>query len=363
MSHEIRTPMNAIVGMTNIAKNVIGDDEKIKDCLQKIDTSTKYLLSLINDILDMSRIESGNMTVCRESFDLENLMEELFVLMRSQAENQHIHLVIEKLYTDTKLIGDELRLNQVLINIIGNALKFTPENGTITVSVEQILQEDEMAGKRFSVKDTGIGIKKENLIRIFHSFEQEEDSTAKKYGGTGLGLAISNSLVKLMGGKLEVKSEVGVGSEFYFTLIFPRDKNSTGIQSYYQHPSADKKHKFDFSGKRILLVEDNALNAEIAQTILEMAGINVEVAGHYNVILMDIRMPVMDGLEATKRIRISGKKDSRSVPIIAMTANAFDEDTKKSIDSGMNGHLSKPIDMEHLYQVLENIMGNSSAKQ
>lgn len=377
MSHEIRTPMNAIVGMTNIAKSVIGDDEKIEDCLQKIDTSTKYLLSLINDILDMSRIESGNMTVCKESFDLENLMEELFVLMRSQAESKHIHLAIKKSYTDTKLIGDELRLNQVLINIIGNALKFTPEYGTITVSVEQILQEDEMAGMRFSVNDTGIGIKKENLLRIFHSFEQEEESTAKKYGGTGLGLAISNSLVKLMGGKLEVRSEVGVGSEFYFTLMFPRDKEDSKVQKFHSILADTQKQKYDFSGKRILLVEDNELNAEIAKTILEMAGIIIEVAEngkeavevfekmpaeYYNAILMDIRMPVMDGLEATKRIRTLGKEDSRTVPIIAMTANAFDEDSKKSIDSGMNGHLSKPIEIEHLYQVLEGIMEEKSQK-
>lgn len=377
MSHEIRTPMNAIVGMTNIAKSVIGDDEKIADCLQKIDTSTKYLLSLINDILDMSRIESGNMTVCKESFDLEKLMGEVFVLMRPQAESKHIHLVSEKAYTDKSLIGDELRLNQVLINIIGNALKFTPEHGTITVSAEQILQEDETAGIRFSVKDTGIGIKKENLIRIFHSFEQEEETTAKRYGGTGLGLAISNNLVKLMGGKLEVKSEVGVGSEFYFTLMFPRDKEDNKEQDYHLLSADTKEHTYDFSGKRILLVEDNELNAEIAKTILEMAGIIIEVAEngkeavevfekmpveYYNAILMDIRMPVMDGLEAAKRIRMLGKEDSRTVPIIAMTANAFDEDTKKSIDSGMNGHLSKPIDVEHLYQVLEEIMEEKSKK-
>lgn len=378
MSHEIRTPMNAIVGMTNIAKSVIGDDEKIEDCLQKIDTSTKYLLSLINDILDMSRIESGNMTVCKESFDLENLMEELIVLMRSQAESRNIHLIIEKSYTDTKLIGDELRLNQVLINIIGNALKFTPEHGSITVSVEQILQEDETAGMRFSVKDTGIGIKKENLLRIFHSFEQAEESTAKKYGGTGLGLAISSNLVKLMGGKLEVKSEVGVGSEFYFTIMFPRDKEGSNTEKIHPIASDMEKRSYDFSGKRILLVEDNELNAEIAKTILEMAGIVIEVAEngkeaveifeerpieYYDAILMDIRMPVMDGLEATKRIRTLGKEDSRTVPIIAMTANAFDEDTKKSIESGMNGHLSKPIDIEHLYQVLEGIMEEKCKKE
>lgn len=367
MSHEIRTPMNAIMGMTTIAQSVIGDDKKVEECLGKISTSTKYLLSLINDILDMSRIESGSMTVCKEAFNLDHLINELVVLMSAQAENKSITLEVKRAYTDSILIGDELRLNQVLINIIGNALKFTPEHGTITISVEQVMQEEETATIRFSIKDTGIGINENNLTRIFTAFEQAEANTARKYGGTGLGLAISSNLVKLMGGKLDVRSQEGVGSEFFFSIAFSRADQVEKVES----AEVKEEKVVHFEGKRLLVVEDNELNAEIAQTVLEMAGIETELAdngaravekfkespvGYFDAILMDIRMPVMDGLEATKCIRTLGKEDSRTVPIIAMTANAFDEDMKKSIESGMNGHLSKPIDIEKLYKVLQDII-------
>ena len=367
MSHEIRTPMNAIVGMTAIAQSVIGDDKKVGECLDKISTSTKYLLSLINDILDMSRIESGSMTVCKDTFNLDSLIDELVVLMSAQAENKSISLKVKRNYTERILIGDELRLNQVLINIIGNALKFTPEQGTITISAEQVMQEEEKVAIRFSVQDTGIGINEDNLTRIFSAFEQAEDNTARRFGGTGLGLAISSNLVKLMGGKLDVRSEEGVGSEFFFTIRFPIAEE---VQKTEQVEAKETK-QIHFEGKRLLVVEDNEINAEIAQTVLEMAGIESELAGdgqqavdtfkekpvgYYDAILMDIRMPVMDGLEATKCIRTLGKEDSRTIPIVAMSANAFDEDMKKSIESGMNGHLSKPIDIEKLYKVLQDIM-------
>lgn len=368
MSHEIRTPMNAIMGMTSIAQSVIGDDKKVAECLAKISTSTQYLLSLINDVLDMSRIESGSMSVCQEAFQLEKLVSEIVVLMSPQAENKHINLKVERSYSDIMLIGDELRLNQVLINIIGNALKFTPEYGTITISVKQIMQEDDAATIRFSVEDTGIGINENNLERIFTAFEQAEANTARRFGGTGLGLAISSNLVKLMGGTLDVKSEENVGSEFFFTLQFPLAKNETKVLEVQEK---EQEEEITFENCRLLVVEDNDLNAEIAQTVLEMVGIETERAsngkeavdifeqaesGYFDAILMDIRMPVMDGLEATKCIRTLGKEDSRTVPIIAMTANAFDEDMKKSIDSGMNGHLSKPIDINKLYKVLQEIL-------
>ena len=368
MSHEIRTPMNAIMGMTSIAQSVIGDDKKVAECLDKISTSTQYLLSLINDVLDMSRIESGSMSVCQEAFQLEKLVSEIVVLMSPQAENKHINLKVERSYSDIMLIGDELRLNQVLINIIGNALKFTPEYGTITISVKQTMQEDDAATIRFSVEDTGIGINEDNLERIFTAFEQAEANTARKFGGTGLGLAISSNLVKLMGGTLGVNSQENVGSEFFFTLQFPIAKNEAKVLEVQEK---EQEEEFSFENCRLLVVEDNDLNAEIAQTVLEMVGIETERAsngkeavecfeqaesGYFDAILMDIRMPVMDGLEATKCIRTSGKKDSRTIPIIAMTANAFDEDMKKSIDSGMNGHLSKPIDINKLYKVLQEIL-------
>lgn len=366
MSHEIRTPMNAIVGMTSIAQSVVGDEKKVSECLAKIDTSTQYLLSLINDILDMSRIESGSMSVCQEAFDLDKLVSEIVVLMSPQAENKDINLVVKRSYTDLHLIGDELRLNQVLINIIGNALKFTPERGSITIAVQQLMQEDDAATIRFSVEDTGIGINENNLERIFTAFEQAESNTARRFGGTGLGLAISSNLVKLMGGKLDVRSQEGVGSEFFFTLQFPLAQ--TEEKEADQTVESGEKKEIHFENCRLLVVEDNDLNAEIAQTVLDMVGIKTERAedgkqavdifqkkesGYFDAILMDIRMPVMDGLEATKCIRTSGKEDSRKIPIIAMTANAFDEDMKKSIDCGMNGHLSKPIDINKLYKVLQ----------
>lgn len=311
MSHEIRTPMNAIMGMTTIAQSVIGDDKKVSECLGKISTSTKYLVSLINDILDMSRIESGSMTVCLEPFDLDALVDEIVVLMSTQAENKSITLEVKRAYQDKLLIGDELRLNQVLINIVGNALKFTPEHGTITISVEQVMQEEGMATIRFGVEDTGIGINENNLTRIFNAFEQAENNTARRFGGTGLGLAISSNLVKLMGGKLDVHSEEGKGSEFFFSIVFDVAKD-TPI-----HNIVEKKEEetYTLEGNRLLVVEDNPINAEIAQTVLEMAGVETELAnngkeairkfedreeGYYDAILMDIRMPVMDGLEATK---------------------------------------------------------------
>ena len=367
MSHEIRTPMNAIIGMTNIALSFSDVNQNVKDCLEKIDTSTKYLLSLINDILDMSRIESGKMSVCKEAFQLENLVKELEVLIRPQTEAKQLHLEIVKEFQASNLIGDELRLNQVLINLTGNALKFTPAGGTITVKIEQIAQEENMASIRFAVKDTGIGINKENLSRIFQAFEQEENTTAQRYGGTGLGLAISSNLVRLMGGNLAVDSIEGEGSEFYFTIQFPL----SDVKEAEEEKVVEEEENYDFTGRRVLLVEDNDLNLEIAETILGMVGCEVEAAQngqeavdkfmetpvhHYDVILMDIRMPIMDGFEATKLIRTSEKEDARTVPIIALSANAFDEDTKKSIDAGMNGHLAKPIDMKHLYRVLNKVL-------
>lgn len=370
MSHEIRTPMNAIIGMTNIALGFADDNQNVKDCLEKIDTSTKYLLSLINDILDMSRIESGKMTVCKEPFQLENLVKELEVLIRPQTEAKQLKLEIVKDFKDSNLIGDELRLNQVLINLTGNALKFTPVGGTITVKIEQLVHEDNVAAIRFAVKDTGIGINKDNLSRIFQAFEQEESTTAHRYGGTGLGLAISSNLVRLMGGHLSVDSIEGEGSEFYFTIQFPLSE----AKVTEEEKVVEEEESYDFTGKRILLVEDNDLNLEIAETILSMVGCEVESAKngqeavdkfieasvyYYDVILMDIRMPIMDGFEATKLIRTSEKEDARIVPIIALSANAFDEDTKKSIDAGMNGHLAKPIDMKHLYKVLNKLLNQS----
>lgn len=363
MSHEIRTPLNAIVGMTSIAKNVAGDRERVLECLDKLEASNQYLISLINDILDMSRIESGKMELNAQPTDLGRFVESLEEMMRPQAEQKGLVLTVENRCTGRKrLMADSLRLEQVLINIIGNAVKFTDKGGTVTVSITPGRETQDGKFYTFSVKDTGIGIAPGAVDTIFNAFEQAEKGTSAKYGGTGLGLTISSRLVKMMGGSLKVKSELGKGSEFFFTLLFPDGGEAVGEER--RNEPGDR----DFTGRRILVVEDNELNQEIARSLLEMNGFLVETAvngqealeiyeshvpGYYDGVLMDIRMPVMDGIEATRRLRTMGRPDSRTIPIIAMTANAFDDDSRKSLESGMNGHLSKPIHIEELMKMLE----------
>ena len=364
MSHEIRTPMNAISGMTTIAKSVAGDREKTLECLQKIEAANTYLLELINDILDMSRIESGKLELNLGRMDLAAELRDLEALMAPQARSGNLELRFENRYgANRPLLGDGLRLHQILINIIGNAIKFTQPGGSVRVLVEQLGAEDG-AALRFSVQDTGIGIPPEALTRIFNAFEQADKSVAASHGGTGLGLSISNRLVQMMGGTLEVESKVGAGSRFFFTLRFAYAPEGEAPAPEAVKP---KPAQYDFRGRHVLLAEDNGLNQEIARTLLEMQGFTVtsvsdgrqavdcfqqNPAGTFDAILMDIRMPVMDGLEAARRIRTLGCADSRTVPIIAVTANAFDEDSKKSLECGMNGHLAKPMQLEQLLNVL-----------
>lgn len=366
MSHEIRTPMNAISGMTTIAKSVLDDRHKTLECLEKIESANTYLLGLINDILDMSRIESGKMELNYEALDIHQLLASLESLMLPQATEKHLRLSFDNGYREKRLLwADGLRLNQVLINIISNAIKFT-EEGEVVVRVEEVANEPR-AVLRFSVRDTGIGIESAAMERIFNAFEQADKTTASHHGGTGLGLSISSRLVQMMGGNLEVCSQVNKGSEFYFTLSFEFAPEQEAPKAVQEAP----KPLPDFHGRQILLAEDNELNREIAQTILEMNGFVVTCAadgrealeqfcasesGQFDAILMDIRMPVMDGLESARRIRTSGHPDARRVPIIALTANAFDDDSKKSIDSGMDGHLAKPIQVEQMLSVLSSAM-------
>ncbi|MGL4106628.1 diguanylate cyclase domain-containing protein [Clostridium paraputrificum] len=370
MSHEIRTPMNGIIGMTNIAKKMVHDKNKITDCLNKIEISTKYLLSLVNDILDMSKIESGKMTVVNQEFNLDESLNELEILMHPQADEKGIIFTIQKEYEDNILFGDELKLSQVLVNIVGNAIKFTEDGGEVRVSVKQTLHEDDYAVMKFSVEDTGIGINEKNLSRIFKSFEQD-NNRGKISKGTGLGLSISSNLVELMKGNLEVTSEIDKGSKFFFSIGFDLSEKSDEIIEVKEEIENSEKKEYNFSGKRVLLVDDNSINMEIAKTILEMASFKVDEAEnglmaverfrdkppyYYDIILMDICMPIMDGIEATKGIRNLEREDSHSVAIVAMTANAFDKDMEKSIESGMNGHLSKPIDVDKLYRILDEIL-------
>ena len=364
MSHEIRTPMNAIMGMTAIARTVLDDKAKTLECLDKIETANAYLLQLINDILDMSRIESGKVELNIQRMNLHRMVNGLGVLIGPQAQAKGILFTVKDgCGGEKEVMADELRLNQVLINILGNAVKFTPVGGHVTFTMEQLEAGNTKAVFRFGVKDDGVGISREKQTTIFNAFEQEDKSTASRYGGTGLGLSISARLVQIMGGKLEVESEPGQGACFHFTLTLPYAEPEP---EEAQEPETDDGQ--DFTGKRLLVVEDNEINREIAVTLLGQWGFVTEEAvngkeavemfikapvHYYDGILMDIKMPVMDGLQATRAIRIAGKEDSICVPIIAMSANAFSEDMKKSMESGMNGHLVKPIEVEKVKAVLQ----------
>lgn len=502
MSHEIRTPMNAIIGMSTIAAQSIGQDEKITDCISKIGISARYLLSLINDILDMSRIESGRMLLKNESFRFSEFINGINTIIYGQAESKGLDYEclisqdIEEAY-----IGDAMKLQQVLINVLGNAVKYT-ESGKISLEVRQISRKKEQALLRFVVNDTGCGISDEFLPKIFDAFEQEDTTSTKSFAGTGLGLAISKNIVNLMGGAIRVRSIVGVGSEFsvdiplaidaavvlrmqssemhfeklhtlvvdddamvcehtvsilqeigmvsewvttgreavarvtqqyaahqqvydfiiidwkmpemdgietarqirrvvgpdvtiiimtaYDWSMIEREARAAGVNmliskplfkssliSAFQRAAGNvpdevvTKFAFDFSGRRALVVEDNQINAEIAVCLLEDKNFQVEVAenglkalelfttkpvGYYDAILMDVRMPLMDGLQATVNIRHWSKADARTIPIIAMTANAFDEDVEKSRAAGMNAHLAKPIEPEVLYRTLYHLL-------
>lgn len=365
MSHEIRTPMNAIIGMTLIARQSVGSPQTVGDCLNKIDQSSQYLLGILNDILDMSKIESGKMTLEQTDFDLEKLAKDAVMLITPQAQRKGLRLEEDISIQGAWAVGDPLHLNQVLVNLLSNAVKFTPAGGTVGLTVRQQPGTRRFA---FSVRDTGIGVTEQDQDRIFRAFEQAGADTARQYGGTGLGLAISNSLVRMMGGSLALESKPGQGSNFHFTVELP-------LGSPVVPETAGPEAPVSFEGKRVLLVEDNELNTEIAQTLLEQYGLTVETAADgrqavekfqssadrwYDLILMDIRMPVMDGLEATKVIRHLPRPDASTVPIIAMTANVFDEDTKKSVASGMNGHLTKPIDLDALVAALRAVLGGKS---
>lgn len=500
MSHEIRTPMNAIIGMTTIALSRINDSERVKDCLGKISDSSRHLLGLINDVLDMSKIESGKLSITADNFNLHETIENINNIVRPQTQNrkQKFDIFLEDV-DEENLVGDSMRVNQVLLNILSNALKFTPEGGSITMRLKQIEKKNGNVRIRFTIADTGIGMSEEYLQRLYHPFEQASDSTASKYGGTGLGMPITANLVTMMGGSINVQSKEGCGTTFFIELPFgisgegaqqkgalppfrllvvdddkgtcehachllekmginadwtlsgeeavqmAKDAHERGegyeiclvdwtmpgmngaetarairsvvgddvliiiisaydwapIEDEARHagvddflakpffastlfdalvtstrrldveagkePEAAVKQGYDFSGKRALLVEDNEFNREIGQEFLEMVNIEVDIAengkeavdkvtgspsGYYDVVLMDIQMPVMDGYEATRTIRASSHPEAKSMVILAMTANAFNEDVARAVAAGMNAHIAKPIDVNELYQVL-----------
>lgn len=372
MSHEIRTPMNGIVGMSTIAMQNIDNTDKIKDCLEKVIMSSKHLLALINDVLDMSKIESGKVELRHESFNFRAFLQDFENLYGEQAKSKGIsYETVLASDLEVQIIGDSLRLNQVLSNLLSNALKFTPAKGIIKLRVSKTGEDQENVYLRFEVIDTGCGIAEENYDKIFESFEQENVDVTYKYGGTGLGLSIVKRFTQLMGGSIHVTSVQGSGSTFTVDLPFGKVKESGELARFSDINGRDDLAKdcyvidYDFKGKRILLVEDNELNREIAEELIGATGALVESAedgvqavekfkesaeGYYDLILMDVQMPHMDGYEATRCIRALGRSDAQKVPIFAMTANAFAEDVQKSREAGMNAHISKPLDIRAVYK-------------
>lgn len=500
MSHEIRTPMNAIIGMTTIAISRLDDKGRVLDCLNKIAESSRHLLGLINDVLDMSKIESGKLSINHEDFNLNKSIANINNIVQPQARQRQLQFeILLEGVEDEDLVGDSLRLNQVLLNLLSNAYKFTPPGGVITLKIQQLQKGKNTVRFRFIIKDTGIGMSEEYLARLYAPFEQASASTASKYGGTGLGMPITANIISLMGGSISVKSKEGVGTEFTVELPFGISDKSTnrgynlpllkilivdddigtcehaallldkmglktrwttsalqavelakeahdagagfdvclidwkmpemeghetarrirsvvgddvliiiisaydwtsieaearkaGVNDFIAKPffsstlyeallSATRhldapqlqdrmapKKEYDFHGKRVLLVEDNEFNREIGQEFLEMAHAEVDNAengqeavdkvlnsppGYYDLVLMDVQMPVMDGYEATRTIRASSHPEAGSLVILAMTANAFSEDVAKAVAAGMNGHVAKPIDVNELYRLLE----------
>ena len=366
MSHDIRTPMNAIIGFTALAQTHIDDRGQVEDYLKKISVSSQHLLSLINDVLDMSRIESGKVTLEAKPVHLPELVHELRDIIQAVVSKKDLSLTLDTVGVENEdVIADPLRLEQILINVLANAVKFTPDGGQISL---WIVQKDTApagyADFEFHIKDNGIGMSEEFQKHIFEQFARERTSTVSKIQGTGLGMAITKSLVDMMGGRITVKSEQGKGSEFTISLRFPIGEAKTG-----QTPPAAKASAF--TGKKLLVVEDNELNLEIASTLLKEAGFEVDTAengkiavekveaasaGRYDLILMDIQMPEMDGYEATRRIRALPDAKKAALPIVAMTANAFEDDRKNALHAGMNGHIAKPLDIQKLFQVLSELL-------
>ena len=368
MSHDIRTPMNAIVGFTGLAKKEDGIPAKARDYLEKIEHSSNLLLALINDILDMSRIESGKMTLEIERCDLVKTMDEMRNLFALQMNAKKITFsVISDEVTDKVVLCDQKKLNRVLQNLVSNAFKFTPEGGSVTVTLSQSAVHEGIGAYMLRVKDTGMGMSREFASHVFSAFERER--TASNIQGTGLGMAITKSIVELMDGTIDVSTEQGKGTEFTLHFSFKlAEEEGVEVKTQAETPAAPG---MDFSNVRLLLVEDNEINREIATLILEEAGFVVKTAengkmavdmvanstpGHFNAILMDVQMPVMNGYEATKAIRSLPSKELASVPIIAMTANAFAEDVQAAKNAGMDGHIAKPINISTVLNTIASVI-------
>jgi signal transduction histidine kinase len=363
MSHEMRTPLNAIIGMTAIAKAAAGTEKK-DYCLGKVEDASAHLLGVINDVLDMSKIEANKFELSPAPFNFEKTLQKAAGVMgyRVKEKQQTFSVNLDR-DIPRGLIGDDQRLTQVLTNLLSNAVKFTPERGIISLEARRLKDEHGGLLIRVDVKDTGIGITEEQKARLFHSFEQAESNTSRKFGGTGLGLAISKRIVAMMGGEIWVESEPGKGSVFSFTFQAGICAEGDAGES---EPDAETATQENFEGRRILLVEDIEINREIVLTLLEPTHIGVDCAENgaaalrmvsenpdaYDMIFMDVQMPEMDGYEATRRIRNLDIPRAKEIPIVAMTANVFREDIEKCLEAGMNGHVGKPLDFEEVLSKL-----------
>lgn len=371
MSHDIRTPLNAIIGYTTLANGEGVTLEEKSGYIDKIGIAGRQLLDIVNDVLDMSRIESGKFILEPTCVNLENCAREVCDLVRVQLEAKKIRLSLSCDISHKWVLCDKVMMDRAVMNLLCNAGKFTEENGSVSLQLKELAGSEGTGRYEIRIKDTGIGMSREFVERLFVPFERERTSTVSKIQGTGLGLAITKSIVDMMGGDISVQTEKGKGTEFTITVDFPLAEPAEEICSC-------EGEEVSFEGLRALLVEDNMINMEIAQMLLDQAGFVIETAengkialemtaasepGYYDVILMDIQMPVMDGYTAAQAIRALPDPGLAGIPIIAMTANAFQEDIKKAEEAGMNGHIAKPLDIPDMKATLQRVLKMKKASE
>ncbi len=368
MSHDIRTPMNAILGMSSLALDEIDKKEAVKDYLEKISSSGQYLLGLINDILDMSRIESNRVEFHLAPGTITQCLRDVLISMQAQLDQKKLQFNFVQLPDSAEhpVMLDNMRIQQIFFNLLSNAVKFTDEGGSVLVAARRDLPVNGHIVYHIDVQDSGIGIAKEAQERVFEPFEQAGPPSKN---GSGLGLAIVKNLLQLMGGTIRIESRLGAGTTFHIDIPF--EVSNVPSVTETKPPTAD----FDFGGRSVLLVEDHPINMEIARKLLERKNCRVTSAfngqeavdillhgnpGEFQAVLMDVQMPVLNGLDASRQIRAAARGDLKTLPIITMSANAFEEDIRRSRDAGMNGYLTKPINPDLLYQTLQNIWGGTN---